>query len=367
MREFDGLFDWLFADVIARRRRRRHTAAERWTAEQANDWYDAQPWLVGCNFLPQHGDQSARDVAGRHVRSRRRSTASWVGRSRSASTRCACSCTTCPGRRTATGSLQRVDEFLEIAAKHKIRPLIVFFDGVWDPDPQSGLQRRPRTGVHNSGWVQSPGRVVLADPAKQDALKPYVSRCAADATARTTAFSLGTCSTNRTTPTGEQLRPAGVEEQGRSRGPAGAQSRSSGPARSNPTQPLTVGVWRLEHWDQPQQLNQVHRAALELSDVISFHDYGNADSDEAAHRRAARPTAVRCSAPSSWPAATAARSKAHCRSSRRSASPLLLGAGRRQVADEVPVADLADADPRRARALASRHLPRPTEQPYREY
>ena len=47
---------------------------------------------------------------------------------------------------------------------------MVLFDGVWDPDPQSGLQRRPRTGVHNSGWVQSPGRVVLADDAKQDAL-----------------------------------------------------------------------------------------------------------------------------------------------------------------------------------------------------
>ncbi len=27
-------------------------AAERWTPQQANEWYDAQPWLVGCNFLP---------------------------------------------------------------------------------------------------------------------------------------------------------------------------------------------------------------------------------------------------------------------------------------------------------------------------
>ena len=27
-------------------------AAERWTPQQANDWYDAQPWLVGCDFLP---------------------------------------------------------------------------------------------------------------------------------------------------------------------------------------------------------------------------------------------------------------------------------------------------------------------------
>src|SRR4051812_19194591 len=26
--------------------------AERWTPQQANQWYDAQPWLVGCDFLP---------------------------------------------------------------------------------------------------------------------------------------------------------------------------------------------------------------------------------------------------------------------------------------------------------------------------
>ena len=45
----------------------------------------------------------------------------------------------------------------------------------------------------------------------------------------------------------------------------------------DPQQPLTVGVWRLEHWSKPAGLNKVHRAALELSDVISFHDYSNLD------------------------------------------------------------------------------------------
>jgi hypothetical protein len=27
-------------------------AQPRWSAEQANRWYDQQPWLVGCNFIP---------------------------------------------------------------------------------------------------------------------------------------------------------------------------------------------------------------------------------------------------------------------------------------------------------------------------
>jgi hypothetical protein len=27
-------------------------ATERWSEQQATDWYAKQPWLVGCNFLP---------------------------------------------------------------------------------------------------------------------------------------------------------------------------------------------------------------------------------------------------------------------------------------------------------------------------
>lgn len=29
--------------------------AERWSAEKANDWYAAQPWPVGCVFMPSYG------------------------------------------------------------------------------------------------------------------------------------------------------------------------------------------------------------------------------------------------------------------------------------------------------------------------
>jgi hypothetical protein len=39
-------------------------------------------------------------------------------------------------------------------------------------------------------------------------------------------------------------------------------------------------VWRLDNWDKLDGLKPVHRAALELSDVISFHDYGNTDNTQ---------------------------------------------------------------------------------------
>jgi len=71
----------------------------------------------------------------------------------------------------AAGFRQRIDTFLKIAAKHKIRPILVLFDSCWDPAPQLGKQRPPTPGVHNSGWVQSPGAKALEDPARYGRLE----------------------------------------------------------------------------------------------------------------------------------------------------------------------------------------------------
>ena len=30
------------------------TAPARWSPEQANQWYEKQPWLVGANFIPSN-------------------------------------------------------------------------------------------------------------------------------------------------------------------------------------------------------------------------------------------------------------------------------------------------------------------------
>ena len=72
------------------------------------------------------------------------------------------------------GFQQRMNEFLTIAHKHHIRPVFVLFDSCWDPDPMLGPQRPPVPGVHNSRWVQAPGRAILGDPRQYPRLKAYV-------------------------------------------------------------------------------------------------------------------------------------------------------------------------------------------------
>ncbi len=251
-------------------------AGERWTPQQANEWYDAQPWLVGCNFLPS--------TAINQLEMWQPETFDAVTIDRELGFAESLGFNTVrvflhnlPWHDDRDAFLKNIDKFLEISAKHKIRPLIVFFDGVWDPDPQSGPQNRPRAGVHNSGWVQSPGRIVLADNAKQDGLESYVTdvlkRYAKDK--RVLAWDLFN-------------EPDNLN--GNSYGPLELKNKDAVAARLvretfkwarqvAPIQPLTVCLWgQAPKWDEASSLNKVHQAALELSDVISFHDYGKPDS-----------------------------------------------------------------------------------------
>lgn len=69
----------------------------------------------------------------------------------------------------------RLAQFVAIAARHHIKPLFVLFDSCWDPLPKLGRQRAPRPGVHNSGWVQSPGAERLDDRRYIRTLYDYVT------------------------------------------------------------------------------------------------------------------------------------------------------------------------------------------------
>ena len=74
----------------------------------------------------------------------------------------------------SAGFLRRMEQYLAIAAKHRIKPMFVFFDDCWKPDPKLGKQPEPKPFTHNSGWVQSPGFRVVDNPALLGRLERYV-------------------------------------------------------------------------------------------------------------------------------------------------------------------------------------------------
>ena len=56
-----------------------------------------------------------------------------------------------------------LDQFLDICARNKIRPMLVLFDDCHRPYPKLGVQPKPVKGVHNSGWKQSPGMALVSE------------------------------------------------------------------------------------------------------------------------------------------------------------------------------------------------------------
>ncbi len=250
-------------------------AAERWTPEQANAWHANQPWLVGCNFVPSTAINQLDmwNDFDRATIERELDLAESIG----FNTVRVFLHDIC-WRENKEQFFDRVDEFLSICTKHKIRPLIVIFDGVWDPDPRPTLIHQLRPGVHNSGWVQSPGRVILANDEKQEQLKPYVidvlKRFGTDE--RILGWDLFNEPDN---PNGGSYGP--LELKDKDAAAAKLVLRSFQWAREvGPSQPLTVGVWHGDDFSDPAKLNETQKAALELSDVISFHNYSGPESME---------------------------------------------------------------------------------------
>lgn len=73
------------------------------------------------------------------------------------------------------GFKSRMDQYLTIANKHKIKTVFVFFDDCWNKKGYAGKQPEPKTGIHNSGWVQDPGDPDSKDESKFPALEKYVT------------------------------------------------------------------------------------------------------------------------------------------------------------------------------------------------
>src|SRR3979409_608064 len=73
----------------------------------------------------------------------------------------------------AAGFQNRLSDFLAFASRHSIPPRFVLFDSCWDPLPHLGPQHPPTPGVHNSGWVQSPGAAALGGNDKYPRLRSY--------------------------------------------------------------------------------------------------------------------------------------------------------------------------------------------------
>jgi len=223
-----------------------------WSIEKANAWYAEHKWITGANFLPSTAINQlemwqaatfdpatidkelgwAQGIGFNTMRVYLHSLA-W--------------------KQDPEGFKKRMDQYLSIASKHKIKTVFVFFDDCWNKKGVIGKQPAPKPGVHNSGWVQDPGDPDSRDSANFPALEKYVKDVMTHfkADKRILLWDLYNEPGNSGKLTTSYPLLKSVFTWARA---------------VNPEQPISVGLWA---WDY-KELNAFQ--ALN-SDIITYHDY----------------------------------------------------------------------------------------------
>jgi hypothetical protein len=244
----------------------------RWSERQAQDWYARQPWLVGSNYVPRSAinqlemwqaatfnpeqiDQEFTWAEGLGMNTMRVFLHDLLW------------------QQDAPGFQKRMDQFLAIASRHHIRPLLVLFDSCWDPLPRLGPQHPPIPGIHNSGWVQSPGAIALTDAGQYPRLKAYVQGVVG-AFAKDDRI-LGWDVWNEPGADNQGSYPKQeLKEKDKIAKVAALLPQVFQWAREmNPIQPLTSGVWAVDKIPDATKLGALQEIQLRESDIVTFHNY----------------------------------------------------------------------------------------------
>ncbi|WP_113963027.1 cellulase family glycosylhydrolase [Mycobacterium shimoidei] len=242
--------------------------ANRWSPERANRWYQAQGWPVGSNFITSNAiNQLEMFQPGTYDPRRIDTELGWARYHGLNSVRVFLHDQL--WAQDSRGFQMRLAQFVNIAARHRIKPMFVLFDSCWDPFPRAGRQRPPKPGVHNSGWVQAPGAERLDDRRYLPTMQAYVTGVLTQF--RNDDRVLGWDLWNEPDNPAPQYRS--VERKDKLELVADLLPQVFAWARAVDTsQPLTSGVWDGE-WGDSASRSTIAGIQLDNSDVITFHSY----------------------------------------------------------------------------------------------
>lgn len=237
--------------------------AQPWTVERVNAWYACQPWLVGCNYIsstainqletwqadsfdPQTIDRELAWAKSLGFNTLRVFSHDLVWEA------------------DPQGFKQRVEKFLAICQRHGQRVIFTFFTngcyGYVGP-VRLGKQPAPIPGVHNSGWVQTPGFASVNDPKTWGRLERYVKDV------------LTTFRDDKRVVIWDLYNEPENEARGAKCLPL-LREVFAWAREVNPSQPLTSCI-------DTRLLNPLNTFLAENCDVLTFHTYGGPKSVEA--------------------------------------------------------------------------------------
>ena len=231
---------------------------ERWSPEKACQWYRSVGVIKGCNYLPRtavnmtemwQADTFDPETIDEEL--------GWAEKAGYNSVRVFVQYLVWED--APDGLKQRIDKFLSIADSHGITTMMILFcDCAFaDKEPYLGKQDDPMPGVHNSGWVPSPGLKRVTDRSIWPDLERYVKDI------------VGTFEQDRRIIIWDLYNEPGNSGMGPKSLPL-AEAAFAWAREVSPVQPLTTGAWT--GFNSPMS-----KRLMALSDIISFHGYDQSD------------------------------------------------------------------------------------------
>jgi len=223
-----------------------------WTVEQSSGWSETNGWLRGCNFIPS--------TAVNQLETWQAETfdLNTIDRELGWAENTGFNCMRVFLHHVAwevdkEGFKSRINSYLEVADKHGIKTIFVFFDDCWSHVYHAGKQPEPKPGVHNSGWVTDPGDLLFEDSTLISELEIYVKDI------------LKTFKEDPRIAMWDLYNEPGNTDYGNRSLPL-LKKVFEWAWEIRPSQPLTAGVWSSE-------LPDLSKFQLENSDVITYHNY----------------------------------------------------------------------------------------------
>lgn len=228
------------------------TVAQRWTEEKAQQWSTEHGWLRGSNFNPSTAINQLEtwqaETFDPVTIDRELGWAAGIGMNAMRVYLHHVAWEVDP-----EGFKGRMNAYLEIAQKHGIKTIFVFFDDCWNPTYQAGKQPEPKPGVHNSGWVRDPGDLLYKDTTLVDTLEKYVKDV------------LRSFKDDKRIVMWDLYNEPGNSNYGSESLPL-LQAVFGWGREINPSQPLSSGVWKLS-------LSELNAFQVANSDIITYHNY----------------------------------------------------------------------------------------------
>lgn len=252
-------FLWLFFlsfNINAQKTKKPVTTAPQpgqiWSVEKANAWYASHKWLTGANYIPSNAiNQLEMWQAETFDPAQIDKELGWAEGIGFNTMRVFLH--SLAWKQDPDGFKKRIDQFLTIADKHQIQPLLVFFDDCWNKEPKIGKQPDPKPGIHNSGWAQDPGQHESSDSTTYPDLEKYVTDV------------LTTFSKDKRILLWDLYNEPG--NSGKRDSSLPLLKRAFQWARAvNPDQPISAGLWS---WD----FEKLNTFQINNSDIVTYHNY----------------------------------------------------------------------------------------------